>query len=108
MAADTSRIRTHEVGPAGRTAPREAAGVCGRPGTSLLAAAPVRGAEHPGEDVSLRRQFPLQFPRPAMLTIAVAVIALATTWLPAMDLFGVEQKRKLAAEQQQTRKQVES
>ena len=73
-----------------------------------FAAAAVRDAERTADNVSLHNQFPLQFPRPAPFTLAVAVIAFATSWLPAMDLFGVEQRRKQAAEQQAVRKNVEA
>src|SRR4051794_24838635 len=79
-----------------------------RPSTDPFAAAAVRDAEQTAEKVSLYNQFPLQFPRPAILTLAVAVVCLATTWLPAMDLFGVEKQRRLAAEQAQVRKNVET
>src|SRR5688500_18701017 len=79
-----------------------------RPSTDPFAAAVVRDAERTADNVSLHNQFPLEFPRPAVFTLAVAVVAFATTWLPAMDLFGVEEKKRVAAEQQQTRKQVES
>jgi hypothetical protein len=79
-----------------------------RPSTDPFAAAAVKDAEMTAEKVSLYKQFPLEFPRPAMFTAIVAVIALATTALPAMDLFGVEGRRKAAAEQAQTRKSVEA
>ena len=79
-----------------------------RPSTDPFAAAAVKDAEATAEKVSLYKQFPLEFPRPAAFTIAVAVIALATSALPAMDLFGVEQKRKFAAEQEKVRKNTEA
>jgi len=79
-----------------------------RPSTDPFAAAAVRDAERTAENVSLHNQFPLAFPRPAIFTVIVAVVALATTWLPAMDLFGVEEKRRAAAQQEQVRKNVES
>ena len=79
-----------------------------RPSTDPFAAAAVRDAETTADKVSLHNQFPLGFPRPAIFTAIVAVVALATTWLPAMDLFGVEKQRRAAAEQQQVRKNVET
>jgi hypothetical protein len=79
-----------------------------RPSTDPFAAAAVRDAERTAENVSLHNQFPLTFPRPAILTVAIAVIALATSWLPAMDLLGVKEQRRLAAEQAQVRKNVEA
>jgi hypothetical protein len=79
-----------------------------RPSTDPFAAAAVKDAERTADNVSLYNQFPLRFPRPAVFTLAVAVVAVATTWLPAMDLFGVEQKKRTAAEQNQTRKNVEA
>ena len=79
-----------------------------RPSTDPFAAAAVKDAEMTAEKVSLYNQFPLQFPRPAMFTVAVAVIALATSALPAMDLFGIDKQRRQAAEQAQTRKNVEA
>ena len=79
-----------------------------RPSTDPFAAAAVRDAERTADNVSLHNQFPLTFPKPAMFTVGVAVIAFATTLLPAMDLFGVEQRRKVAAEQAAVRKNVEA
>ena len=78
-----------------------------RPSSDPFAAAAVRDAEHTAESVSLYRQFPLKFPRPAVATVIVAVVALASTRLPAMDLFGTEAKRIAAAQQEQARAQVE-
>src|SRR5438105_2674957 len=46
-----------------------------RPSTDPFAAAAVKDAEHTAEKVSLYKQFPLEFPRPARWTVAVAVVA---------------------------------
>jgi hypothetical protein len=78
-----------------------------RPSTDPFAAAAVRDAERTAENVSLHNQFPVQFPRPAVFTLAVAVIAFATTWLPAMDLFGTQERQRKSAEEKQVRQQVE-
>jgi hypothetical protein len=79
-----------------------------RPSTDPFAAAAVRDAERTADNVSLHNQFPLKFPRPALFTIGVAVIAFATTLLPAMDVFGVKERQRLAAEQAAVRKNVEA
>jgi hypothetical protein len=78
-----------------------------RPSTDPFAAAAVRDAERTAENVSLHNQFPVQFPRPAVFTLAVAVVAFATTWLPAMDLFGTQERQRKAAQEKQVRQQVE-
>src|SRR5215218_3737225 len=70
-----------------------------RPSTDPFAAAAVRDAEHTADNVSLHRQFPLQFPRPAAGVVVVAVVALLSTKLPAMDLFGSEARRVAQAQQ---------
>jgi hypothetical protein len=78
-----------------------------RPSSDPFAAAAVRDAEHTADNVSLYKQFPLKFPKPAIATVIVAVLALLTTRLEAMDLFGVQQRKAIAAEQERTRVDTE-
>jgi hypothetical protein len=61
-----------------------------------FAAAAVRDAEMTAEKVVIdhRRFFPLRFPRQALATVAVAGLALWTSTLSPLDLFGREEQRK--------------
>jgi hypothetical protein len=74
-----------------------------RPSSDPFAAAAVRDAEHTADNVSLNKQFPLRFPKAGLATVVVAALALLTTRLDAMDLFGVQHRKAVAAEQEKAR-----
>jgi len=74
-----------------------------RPSSDPFAAAAVRDAEHTADNVSLNKQFPLKFPRAGIATVVVAVLALLTSRLDAMDLFGVQHRKAVASEQEKIR-----
>lgn len=78
-----------------------------RPSADPFAAAAVRDAEHTADNVSLHRQFPVRFPRAAVATVVVAVLAGLTTRLGAMDVFGVQHRKVVAAEQEKARNETE-
>jgi len=80
-----------------------------RPSTDPFAAAAVKDAERTADQVNLHNQFPLRVPpRPAAGTVAVALVAFLTAWLlPTMDLFGRQERLRLAALQEQQKQQIE-
>jgi hypothetical protein len=67
--------------------------------TDPFAQAAVLDAVHAADSVNVRGRFPLRFPRSGYYAAALALLALASTLLPPMDLFG--RQAKLAARQQQ-------
>jgi hypothetical protein len=72
-----------------------------RPSTDPFAAAAVRDAEVTAEKVHLQDKFPVHFPRAALFTAGVGLLAFMTGWLlQPMDLLGREQARTQAVQQQ--------
>jgi len=71
-----------------------------RPMKDPFAAAAVKDAERTADSVSLRKRFPLRFPRIAYGTFSIALAAFLSFWLiKPMDLFGkVEEQKKIQAE----------
>lgn len=78
-----------------------------RPSTDPFAAAAVRDAEVTAEKVHLQDKFPIRFPRTALFTAGVALLAFFTGWLlQPMDLLGREQARAKAADAQNKEAEV--
>ncbi len=68
-----------------------------------FAQAAVRDAETTAENVSLQKQFPIQFPRIGYYSMVAVLAAAGTTWLPTFDVFGRQEaqvKRQTYAQQQ--------
>ncbi len=67
-----------------------------------FAQAARKDAERAAENVTLRKQFPLTFPRPAYGALALAALAVACAlWLPPMDLLGHQKRTQQQAQRQQ-------
>jgi hypothetical protein len=85
--------------------------LCVRSSIDPFARAAVLDAERTADVVSLRRTFPLSFPRASLGTVAISLLAALTLLMDPIDLFGKEEaRRKELAERvnlQESRKAIE-